>query len=88
MMRDVSASVRQNAVLGDHQPCVIPTKKLSISKSSIFRGWCTNSQNLTEQQNVHHLRIAMAIFNMVFVGVVHGLWASKYRANGLLVTLG
>ena len=58
-------------VISDHQPCTTTTKG---SEKGILRGWFTNCQNLREQQDMHHPRIALAMFIMAFVGVVRGLW--------------
>ena len=41
-----------------------------------------NCQNPREQQNIcTTLRIAVAMFNLVFVAAVRGLWASVLRAS-------
>ena len=51
----------QNAdFLGDHQPYTATTNDFG-SKKVFQRGWCTNCQNLREQQNVYHPRIARAM---------------------------
>ena len=39
--------------MGDHQPYTITTKDFG-SKKGFQMGWCTNCQNLREQQNVYH----------------------------------
>ena len=43
----------QGSHLGDHQPYTATTKNFG-SKKGFRRGWCTNCQNLREQQNMHH----------------------------------
>ena len=40
-------------MIGDHQPHTATTKDFG-SKKGFQRGWCTNCQNLREQQNVYH----------------------------------
>ena len=40
-----------------------------------------NCQKLKEQENIHHPRIAKAMFNIVFVGVVRGLRRSKSKLS-------
>ena len=42
--------------------------------------WCTNCQNLREQQNIYTTppRMSCVMFNMVFVGVVRGVWVSNF----------
>ena len=42
-------------LLGDHQPYTATTKDFRFKKRDL-RGWCTNCQNLREQQNVYHPR--------------------------------
>ena len=39
--------------IGDHQPHATSTNGFR-SKSGILGGWCSNCQNLREEQNIHH----------------------------------
>ena len=58
--------------LGDHQPYTATTKDFG-SKKGFRRGWCTNCQNLREQQNVYHPQDGTGDVHHGFVGVVRGL---------------
>ena len=75
----------------DHQTCTTPTEAFDL-EMMLSRGWCTNCQNLREQQNMYTTpRIAIAMFTMVFVGVVRGLWGSIFSpepTNGERTVLG
>ena len=65
--------------LRDHQPCTATTKDFG-SKKGFRRGWCTNSQNLREQQNVYHPQDCTGDVHHGFCGVVRG-WGSMSHAR-------
>ena len=50
---DLRKSSKIETFLGDHQPHTATTKDFG-SKKGFRRGWCTNCQNLREQQNAYH----------------------------------
>ena len=62
--------------IGDHQ-LYTATQIDFGSKKRFQRGWCTNCQNLREQQNVNHPQDCTGDVYHSFVGVVRGLWGSN-----------
>ena len=72
--------LEEQTYIGDHQPYTATTKDL---KKEFPRGWCTNCQNLREQQNIYHPQDCTGQFIMAFVGVVRGLWGSIKHTSGV-----
>ena len=60
-------------------------QKASDLKVVFSRGWCTNCENLKEQQNKHYPRIASAMFSVAFCGggarIVKLAFSTKPRAQ-------
>ena len=53
--RSKARTDHQTCTVGDHQPETTPTEGFrSKSLSGILRVWCTNCQNLREEQHKHH----------------------------------
>ena len=51
-------------------------------KVTFSRGWCTICRHLRQQKNIYTTpRIAITMFNMVFVGVVRGLFEGNFQEN-------
>ena len=66
----------RNVHIGDHQPYTTPTKGFQ-SKRGIFRGGGVRIVRTQESSKIYTTpKISIAMLNMVFVGVVRGLWGS------------
>ena len=57
--------------------CIPHPQKASNLNMVFSRGWCTNGQNLREQQNIHHPQHFNCDVQHGFTGVVRGLWGSR-----------
>ena len=69
-----NSSEKFSALFCRRPPTIYHThRRLPILKWDLRGASC---RNLREQQNTHYPRTAIAMFNVISVGVVHGLWGS------------
>ena len=66
--------------VGDHQPYTATTKDFG-SKREFQRGWCTDCQNLREQQDVYHPQDCTGDVHHGFCG--GGAWIVGFEKNNV-----
>ena len=72
---DWNFQARMKISIGDHQPYTATTKDFR-SKTGFRRGWCTNCQNLREQQNGYHPQDCTGDVHHCFCG--GGAWIAGF----------